>query len=211
MRTREIDSLLEDLRKTEKEVCKRRFKDVNTCGCYEATNQGGKLVYVEKKVDIEDRKRVAEVSAKLNSYYSTVKNLLASDINFDTVTLFTLKKGLSKMREYAFKNGFYGKGLAIARLLHKEFKVDEYDSVERAVIGYAQRQLETGDSQKVNFTTVMRDVFQFGGYSKTARENGKTYYNQLFNGAKITLKKQEFTMEDCKKALANDPLSPFKL
>lgn len=180
----------------------------NVCGRYKASLENKQLVYVKDVLTTVDSvETTEEVRNCLKELHQKCSYLLNSqEVKEDKYKL-DIYKTMVDVREWCLGNGFYGKALDFAKLINSKFKACQADTLERAVRGYAKRQLERGINCLGKAQIAIRDA-QLGKYGTLAKLRGRQYYMDVFNSAKISLpyKKSfgrvgfvEIGMEDYKK------------
>ena len=175
-----------------------------------AFNNNGKLDYApDRVVTVYDTKCAEEARETLKTFYHKASLLLHSpQVKLDDRQKLELLNNLTEVRDWCLDNGFYGKGLDISKLINKKYRVCCADALEKAVRGYAERQLLRGVDcyQKANIA--IKDAL-LGKYGTIAKLRGRSYYVNAFKTTRINLPVKKkfgkvgfvtFGMEDYAKA-----------
>lgn len=183
------------------------FGSVAVCGTYIAKNVKGKLVYELNNSEAAELKKqdVELVRAHLKDFYVISGDMLRKK-ELTPVERIKIKGMMTKVRDYCLEYGFYGKALDFARVLYHEFRVSGDETVEKAMKGYIERQIISGDDQYIKFRRAKADAL-LGKYGRKAMGvNKRSYYNSLPNNVVVPirsgLKTKEFSIADSKIALS---------
>jgi len=180
------------------------------CGDLKAAIKDKELVYVPDRLTTEyDVKNTEEVRTFLKDYCQKCSVLLtAPELKGKDEFKLEIHNNMTEVRDWCLDNGFYGKALDLAKLLYKNYKTCGETTLERAVRGYAKRQLTRGKDCLSKAQLAIKDA-QLGRYGTLAKLKGRQYYLNAFNSTKISLPIKKsfgrigfvtFGMDDFKKA-----------
>jgi len=166
---------------------REKMADGNVCGRDRAVYKDGEIVYEpDRTITHYEVQKAHETRVALKRFYDRVNYFCNSKENKTDADRLEIVKIVSEVKEWCLNNGFYGKALDFAKLLQAKFKIDGAETLEKAVRGYASRQIYRGDSQFPKVKFALTDA-QFGRYGVVAKLRGRQYYMDIFNSTKISL------------------------
>lgn len=195
--------LLTTLKNIEDFCLTTHFGSVAECGEYIAKNVKGRLVYEVNNSEATQIKKnlVNEVSNHLKDYLDASKEVIKPQYQLDRHEREDIVEfGLVKVREYCIDYGFYSKALEASKILAKKFGHNELETVRRAIVGYCQRQILTGEDQTMKVENIRKNA-GMGRYGKDAKQITARELKNLCDNANVIIKNKQFTINDSKKAL----------
>jgi len=186
------------------------FKHVDSCGDMILKVNRNNISYVDNnspqmkanRVLIEKTRDnlkayISNVVKYFNEYYKSTKDEKNKKLVIESV---------KNIIRYSLDFGFYGKALELSKILYEKTGIENYVVVNKAIEGYAHRQLLSGKNYSKRINVIIREA-RIGEFGPVNKKQKTSEFKDIFNNYKIKIGKKVF---DMKKYQELTSISPVK-